>query len=96
MTFFAKRGERATCTQGHVIFTVARDLSMGDPIAPELDFADWQQPRPALGTPTNQIVCTVCGAPWVRSAVMGGADGEDGKKIVTLTRSGLCIEGQWR
>lgn len=56
------RGTKITCLKGHHIMTAARDIHVGDQQNPALDWTDWQQPEPEIGTLVP--VCAICGQPW--------------------------------
>lgn len=62
---WAKKGERITCADGHIIATVARDIPLGD--MPKGDeWEGWTQHEPLKGT-MGPHVCVQCGAPWFTS-----------------------------
>lgn len=66
---YAKAGEVVTCTRGHEIATIAKDIAVGGVYKPDL-FKDWQQPEPAVGTDARKIRCQICGSPWFISGMI--------------------------
>lgn len=60
----ARKGDQVTCENGHVICTVASDITWGSLWQTDVQFTDWKQPEPRIGTPATDIACTICGARW--------------------------------
>jgi hypothetical protein len=56
----AKAGEKVTCTNGHVICEVVKDLNTGDMNWGD-NFGNWTQEPPKTGQ-LDKPVCAVCGA----------------------------------
>jgi hypothetical protein len=80
---YARKGERVTCTNGHVIGVFARDAYRDEVFTGDM-LVDWQKgidcyDGVALGN------CRFCGAPW------NGSDNPLGGGY-----SILHIEGSWR
>ncbi len=65
MTLVAKKGEKVTCTNGHVICEVVDDLYVGRTLWGDC-FGAWRQPPPVPGT-TDKPPCIICGAPFIAS-----------------------------
>lgn len=59
---WAKKGEHLTCTNGHIIATVARDIEMGE-MTQGTEWGEWTQPEPPLGS-LGPLCCKQCGAPF--------------------------------
>ena len=66
---WAHKGSQITCTQGHPICEIARDVYVGEPRS-GADFTAWQQTEPDRSTSVADIQCTVCGGSWIN----GGTD----------------------
>jgi hypothetical protein len=78
---YAKKGEVITCTGGHEICELARDIFVGDTMIAE-GFITWRNQDPAK--PGDVIVpCKTCGEPFIKSSMSYGG-------------SQLHIDGEWR
>jgi hypothetical protein len=77
---YAKKGEIVTCTNGHPVAKIKKELHWGD--RPdhdnELEFLDGQK-KPEVGDPIEECLC-YCGSGYI-SGHMGSV---------------LCFNGKWR
>jgi hypothetical protein len=60
---YAQAGEEVTCTNGHVICVVRKEISIAAKVRPEY-FQHWTQPSPAIGERAADCACVKCGALW--------------------------------
>lgn len=78
---YAKKGEVVTCTNGHEICELAKDVYVNEPLMAE-KFINWKNQEPAK--PCDVIApCNACGEPFIKSAMPYGG-------------IWLHIDGEWR
>lgn len=70
---YARKGERVTCEEGHVIATFSRDTVSGEAFRQSTFLCEWTQPEPRPGD--ADIVCAVCGAPFYQGLMLHVEDG---------------------
>jgi hypothetical protein len=64
MPLYAKAGETVTCTKGHEICDLRRDIHVGDPIQTG-QFTNWRNQNPP--EPHSEIMpCPTCGEPYIK------------------------------
>jgi len=64
MPLYAKAGETVTCTKGHEICDLSRDIRVGDPIQTG-QFTNWRNQKPP--EPHSDIMpCPTCGEPYIK------------------------------
>lgn len=68
----ARQGDEVTCTNGHHIADVAKDIMHATAVEPE-QFKNWNaaMAAPKYADPINTD-CPECGAPWMRGNQWGG------------------------
>lgn len=78
---YARQGEIITCTNGHRICELSRDIYVNEPLMAE-QLTNWKNQEPAK--PCDVIMpCNTCGEPFVKSEMPYGG-------------SWLYISGEWR
>jgi hypothetical protein len=60
---YAQPGEEVTCTNGHVICVVRKEISIAAKVRLEY-FHHWTQQTPAIGETAKDCACVKCGARW--------------------------------
>ena len=88
---FAKKGDRVTCTQGHLIATFAREVYKMEVVQTDM-FADC---HPQIDWRKNAILNGRCPEPGCDGLWIGAFDIDQLGALVSFSNK-MYVEGEWR